>query len=40
MFGPSETGIIRENLSIANKDAAIELYYAKYYERHKISYTS
>ena len=34
MFGPSETGIIRENLSNSNKDAAIELYYAKYSERH------
>jgi pyrophosphatase PpaX len=34
MFGPSETGIIRENLSNSNKDEAIELYYAKYSERH------
>jgi len=34
MFGPSETGIIRENLSNSHKDAAIELYYEKYYELH------
>lgn len=30
MFGPSETGIIRQNLVHANKDAAIERYYEKY----------
>lgn len=34
MFGPSETGIIRKNLLHINKDEAIELYYAKYLERH------
>lgn len=34
MFGPSETGIIRENLSSSKKDEAIELYYEKYSERH------
>jgi len=34
MFGPSETGIIRENLLNINKDKAIELYYAKYAEVH------
>lgn len=34
MFGPSETGIIRENLSHANKEQAIELYYEKYLEGH------
>lgn len=35
MFGPSETGIIRDNLSHANKEHAIELYYEKYTERHE-----
>ena len=34
MFGPSETGIIRNNLSHANIDDAIEQYYAKYSEFH------
>lgn len=34
MFGPSETGIIRQNLLAANKEEAIELYYAKYMEHH------
>ncbi|WP_078579947.1 HAD family hydrolase [Salipaludibacillus agaradhaerens] len=34
MFGPSETGIIKENLSNSNKDQAIELYYEKYAEHH------
>lgn len=34
MFGPSETGIIRENLSNSNKDEAIELYYKIYAEHH------
>ena len=34
MFGPSETGIIRENLTNVNKDQAIELYYKKYFENH------
>lgn len=34
MFGPSETGIIRENLSHANKAEAIGLYYEKYSESH------
>lgn len=35
MFGPSETGIIRDNLSHINKEHAIELYYEKYTERHE-----
>lgn len=35
MFGPSETGIIRENLMDTNHDKAIELYYEKYSEKHK-----
>ncbi|MBS4196624.1 HAD family hydrolase [Lederbergia citri] len=35
MFGPSETGIIRENLINSNHDKAIELYYEKYIEKHK-----
>lgn len=35
MFGPSETGIIRENLRNNNYDEAIELYYEIYRERHK-----
>lgn len=35
MFGPSETGIIKENLIHSNKDEAIELYYEKYLEQHK-----
>ncbi|CAG9606788.1 HAD family hydrolase [Pseudoneobacillus rhizosphaerae] len=34
MFGPSETGIIRENLSHINKEQAIELYYKAYTEHH------
>ncbi|WP_107839335.1 HAD family hydrolase [Metasolibacillus meyeri] len=34
MFGPSETGIIRENLQNPNKAEAIELYYEKYAESH------
>ncbi|MCK0473982.1 HAD family hydrolase [Halalkalibacter sp. APA_J-10(15)] len=34
MFGPSETGIIRKNLTNTNKDKAIELYYSKYLESH------
>lgn len=34
MFGPSETGIIRENLKDPNHDKAIELYYEKYLEKH------
>ncbi|SDM89014.1 phosphoglycolate phosphatase/pyrophosphatase PpaX [Psychrobacillus sp. OK028] len=34
MFGPSETGIIRENLVDSNHDKAIELYYEKYLEKH------
>ncbi|MCU5103259.1 HAD family hydrolase [Bacillus cereus] len=34
MFGPSETGIIRENLTNVNKEQAIELYYKKYLENH------
>lgn len=35
MFGPSETGIIRENLRHANKEKAIELFYEKYSEYHE-----
>ncbi|MFE8695983.1 HAD family hydrolase [Cytobacillus sp. FJAT-53684] len=35
MFGPSETGIIRENLMNSNHDEAIELYYEKYREKHR-----
>ncbi|ASK62366.1 HAD family hydrolase [Virgibacillus phasianinus] len=35
MFGPSETGIIKENLMNSNHDKAIELYYEKYNERHR-----
>lgn len=35
MFGPSETGIIRENLKNSNKENAIELYYKKYLEHHE-----
>jgi phosphoglycolate phosphatase/pyrophosphatase PpaX len=35
MFGPSETGIIRENLKDLNHDKAIELYYEKYSEKHR-----
>jgi pyrophosphatase PpaX len=35
MFGPSETGIIRENLKNNNYDEAIELYYDIYRERHR-----
>ena len=34
MFGPSETGIIRANLKHADKDRAIEQYYAKYLKHH------
>lgn len=34
MFGPSETGIIRENLN-NNHDEAIELYYEIYREQHE-----
>ncbi|MED3823001.1 HAD family hydrolase [Priestia flexa] len=34
MFGPSETGIIRENLFNINKEQAIEMYYKKYFENH------
>lgn len=35
MFGPSETGIIRENLNNSNKENAIKLYYKKYLEHHE-----
>ncbi|MBP2243281.1 phosphoglycolate phosphatase/pyrophosphatase PpaX [Cytobacillus eiseniae] len=35
MFGPFETGIIRENLNNSNHDEAIELYYEKYREQHE-----
>ncbi|XQY92704.1 HAD family hydrolase [Metabacillus sp. HB246100] len=34
MFGPSETGIIRENLMQSNHEEAIEYYYEKYSEKH------
>ncbi|WP_391209316.1 HAD family hydrolase [Psychrobacillus sp. L4] len=34
MFGPSETGIIRENLIHLNKEQAIDMYYEKYLENH------
>ncbi|WP_409274527.1 HAD family hydrolase [Neobacillus sp. SCS-31] len=34
MFGPSETGIIRENLLHKSHDEAIELFYEKYSEKH------
>src|SRR5690606_29964297 len=34
MFGPSETGIIQENLLNRNKEQAIELYYKAYTEHH------
>jgi len=34
MFGPSETGIIRENLLHEKKEEAIELFYSEYCERH------
>lgn len=34
MFGPSETGIIRENLINNNKEKAIEKYYESYLEKH------
>jgi pyrophosphatase PpaX len=35
MFGPSETGIIRNNLSNPNKTEAIEYFYQKYEAFHK-----
>ena len=35
MFGPSETGIIKENLNSMDTDKAIELYYEKYTDFHK-----
>lgn len=34
MFGPSETGIIRENLINHNKEKAIEKFYESYLEKH------
>jgi len=34
MFGPSETGIIKENLLHTDKELAIELYYEMYEKRH------
>jgi phosphoglycolate phosphatase/pyrophosphatase PpaX len=34
MFGPSETGIIWENLLNEEKEKAIERYYEKYLEMH------
>lgn len=34
MFGPSETGIIKNNLLNPNKEAAIEYFYTKYSELH------
>lgn len=35
MFGPSETGIIMNNLSNPHKEEAIEYYYKRYSELHK-----
>ena len=35
MFGPSETGIIRENLCHQNKEQAIEMYYETYTAFHE-----
>ena len=35
MFGPSETGIIKDNLANPHKTEAIEYYYEKYEELHK-----
>ncbi|WP_226673413.1 HAD family hydrolase [Rossellomorea aquimaris] len=35
MFGPSETGIIQENLKNSNCDQAIDMYYQKYREKHE-----
>lgn len=35
MFGPSETGIIRNNLLHPNKEEAIEYFYEKYSESHQ-----
>src|SRR5699024_5274591 len=35
VFGPSECGIIRENLTDPNHNKAIELYYEEYNERHR-----
>jgi pyrophosphatase PpaX len=35
MFGPSETGIIRENLKNKNHEQAIELFYEKYSDKHQ-----
>lgn len=35
MFGPSETGIIQENLMNRNYDQAIEIYYQRYSEEHQ-----
>lgn len=35
MFGPSETGIIKENLFSQDTDNAFELYYKKYTDYHK-----
>ncbi|AHX21656.1 MULTISPECIES: HAD family hydrolase [Bacillus cereus group] len=34
MFGPSETEIIRQNLTNGEQEQAIELYYSKYLEKH------
>ncbi len=34
MFGPSETGIIRNHLNYEDKDQAIELYYSVYEKEH------
>jgi pyrophosphatase PpaX len=34
MFGPSETGIIKENLKNSSWDRAIDMYYQKYSEKH------
>ncbi len=35
MFGPSETGIIKENLFSQDTEKAIDLYYKKYTDHHK-----
>ncbi|KGX91834.1 HAD family hydrolase [Pontibacillus marinus] len=39
MFGPSETGIIYENLNHSKKEMAIELFYKEYEEKHQQSVT-
>ncbi len=34
MFGPSETGIIQQNIQHSNYKAAIEVYYDYYRDKH------